>query len=239
MFMAEVYWDLEWLLQQQGFDYTYDKRLYDRLHSGDAAGVRAHLQANLDFQRKSVRFLENHDEPRAATAFSWPIHQAAAMIAFFVPGLRFLHEGQSDACRIRLSMHLGRRPVEVDDATTQVFYRRLTACLTRDEVRDGQWQLLDCRSAWEGNPTARQFIAFSWTGPGEKRLLVAINYGPTQGQCFVALGRPDLGGKQILFADLMSAASYQRNGNDLVAHGLYLDLPAWGYHAFLVELQKM
>ena len=28
-FMAEVYWDLEWTLQQQGFDYTYDKRLYD------------------------------------------------------------------------------------------------------------------------------------------------------------------------------------------------------------------
>ena len=33
-FMAEVYWDLEWTLQQQGFDYTYDKRLYDRLEHG-------------------------------------------------------------------------------------------------------------------------------------------------------------------------------------------------------------
>ena len=31
LFMAEVYWDLEWELQQQGFNYTYDKRLYDRL----------------------------------------------------------------------------------------------------------------------------------------------------------------------------------------------------------------
>jgi hypothetical protein len=29
--MAEVYWDMEWTLQQQGFDYCYDKRLYDRL----------------------------------------------------------------------------------------------------------------------------------------------------------------------------------------------------------------
>ena len=29
--MAEVYWDLEWALQHQGFDFTYDKRLYDRL----------------------------------------------------------------------------------------------------------------------------------------------------------------------------------------------------------------
>ena len=34
--MAEAYWDLEWALQQQGFDYCYDKRLYDRLVTGDA-----------------------------------------------------------------------------------------------------------------------------------------------------------------------------------------------------------
>ena len=30
-FVAEVYWDMEWELQQAGFDFTYDKRLYDRL----------------------------------------------------------------------------------------------------------------------------------------------------------------------------------------------------------------
>ena len=66
-FMAEVYWDLEWTLQQQGFDYTYDKRLYDRLREGHARPVREHLQAELDYQTKLARFLENHDEPRAAT----------------------------------------------------------------------------------------------------------------------------------------------------------------------------
>ena len=31
LMLAEVYWDLEFNLQQQGFDYTYDKRLYDRI----------------------------------------------------------------------------------------------------------------------------------------------------------------------------------------------------------------
>ena len=31
VFMAEVYWDMEAELQQQGFAFTYDKRLYDRL----------------------------------------------------------------------------------------------------------------------------------------------------------------------------------------------------------------
>jgi Alpha amylase, catalytic domain len=234
-FMAEVYWDLEWTLQQQGFDYTYDKRLYDRLHAGDATGARAHLRADLEFQRKLVRFLENHDEPRAAAAFPWPTHQAAAMITFFVPGLRLLHEGQCEARRVRLSMHLGRRPVETADPATQAFYVRLLGCLSREEVRAGQWQLLDCRAAWEGNPTAERFIAMGWSGTNGSRLLVTVNYGPTQGQCFVALAWPNLAGKQIHFRDLMSLATYDRDGNELAARGLYLDLPPWGYHAFTVE----
>ncbi len=45
LFLAEVYWDLEWVLQQQGFTYTYDKRLYDRLRGGKAGPVRADLGA--------------------------------------------------------------------------------------------------------------------------------------------------------------------------------------------------
>ena len=68
-FMAEVYWDLEWTLQQQGFDYAYDKRLYDRLREGHARPVREHFHAGLDYQDKLARFLENHDEPRAAATF--------------------------------------------------------------------------------------------------------------------------------------------------------------------------
>ncbi len=68
-FMAEVYWDLEWTMQQQGFDYTYDKRLYDRLREGHARPVREHLHAAPDYQIKLARFLENHDEPRAAATF--------------------------------------------------------------------------------------------------------------------------------------------------------------------------
>ena len=52
-----------------GFDYTYDKRLYDRLRMGQPRPVREHLQAGLDYQNKLARFLENHDEPRAAATF--------------------------------------------------------------------------------------------------------------------------------------------------------------------------
>src|SRR3954469_17665069 len=36
VFLAEAYWDLEYALQQQGFDHCYDKSLYDRLEHGGA-----------------------------------------------------------------------------------------------------------------------------------------------------------------------------------------------------------
>ncbi len=88
VFVAEVYWDLEWTLQQQGFDYTYDKRLYDRLRSGKSRPVREHFGADLEYQRRSVRFLEN----RAAAAFPPDRHRAAAVLAFLCPGLRFFHQ---------------------------------------------------------------------------------------------------------------------------------------------------
>ncbi len=115
LFMAEVYWDMEWELQQAGFDLTYDKRLYDRLVSESAVPVREHLLADPAFQERSVRFLENHDEPRAAATFPPNVHKAAAVVTFFVRGLRFFYEGQLEGRRIHPSMHVGRRPVEAVD----------------------------------------------------------------------------------------------------------------------------
>jgi hypothetical protein len=78
LFIAEAYWDLEWALQRQGFDHCYDKRLYDRLLQGDAGPVREHLLADIGYQRGLVRFLENHDEPRAAAAMPRDRELAAA-----------------------------------------------------------------------------------------------------------------------------------------------------------------
>jgi hypothetical protein len=232
IFMAEVYWDLEWVLMQQGFDYCYDKSLYDRLLSRDAAPVRAHLWADLAYQNRLARFLENHDEPRAAHDFPPPVHQAAAVITFFTPGLRFFHEGQLEGRRVKISMHLDRRPVEPVDPELQEFYRKLLACLKRPEVRDGSWQLLEVRPAWEGNPTWDRFLAFAWEGDSNQRLLITVNYGPTQGQCLVSLPWDDLRGKQVLLQDLMNEARYEWQGDDLCNQGLYVDLPAWGFHVF-------
>ena len=128
-FIAEVYWDLEWTMQQQGFDYAYDKRLYDRLREGHARPVREHFRAGLEYQAKLARFLENHDEPRAASVFLPDAHQAAAVITFFSPGLRFFHQGQFAGQKKRISPHLVRGPEEPVDQRLNNFYERLLRVL--------------------------------------------------------------------------------------------------------------
>jgi hypothetical protein len=232
--MAEVYWDLEWTLQQQGFDYTYDKRLYDRLRDGHARPVRAHFHAGLEYQDKLARFLENHDEPRAAATFTPDMHAAAAVITFLSPGLRFFHQGQFQGRKQRISPHLCRGPDEPLNQELEQFYGMLLAVLSHPAVRQGNWQLLACLPAWDGNWTWECFLAFAWQGPGGERQLVAVNYAANQSQCYVPLPFPDLSGCAVQLKDLMGPASYDRDGTDLVSRGLYLDMPAWNFHVFEV-----
>jgi hypothetical protein len=236
-FMAEVYWDLEWTLQQQGFNYTYDKRLYDRLRDGHARPVREHFHARLDYQDNMARFLENHDEPRAAATFAPGVHEAAAVITFLSPGLRFFHEGQFRGRKKRISPHLCRRPDEPVDADRAKFYDRLLAVLRQPLVRDGGWQLLECAPAWDGNWTWDCFLAFAWQGFGEERLLAAVNYAPNQSQCYVRVPFTDLGNRQLRLQDQLNATAYDRDGNDLQSRGLYVDMLPWQAAVFSLTKQ--
>jgi hypothetical protein len=237
--MAEVYWDLEWQLQQHGFDFTYDKRLYDRLRSGDAAAVRGHLRADPDFQRRSARFLENHDEPRAAATFGdAAVHEAAAVVTFLSTGLRFFHEGQLVGRRVKAPLHLRRRPVEATDPVLASFYDRLLAVLADPVLRDGHWRLLDTVPAWPGNPTDDAYVVAGWSveDSGPLHWLVAVNLsaGQAQARVFLVDLLPDA--LVLTLTDrLHEGVVYERDVADTAAHGLFLDLPAHGYHVFEVS----
>ena len=187
VFMAEVYWDLEWTLQQQGFNYCYDKRLYDRLREGHARPAREHLFAGLDFQDHLTRFLENHDEPRAAATFDTAQHKAAALITFLSPGLRFFHQGEFEGRHLRISPHLVRAPDEPVDSSLVEFYDRLLGILKHPVVRDGQWRLAECRPTWDGDSSNESFIAFAWEKSNGERLLIVVNYSNRQSQTRVRL----------------------------------------------------
>ena len=234
-FMAEVYWEMEWVLQQQGFDYTYDKKLYDRLDEGDAKGIREHFYAEPAYQDKLVRFLENHDESRAATRFSHGKHEAAAVITYLSPGLRFFHQGQFEGKTKRISPHLVRGPLEDVDGKAKKFYNHLLGVLKMPLFRDGRWNLLEAVPAWDGNESWDSFLAFSWEGRDNERAIIAVNYSPNSGQCYIYLPFKDIERHQVQLTDLVGTEVYDRDGSDLLARGLYLDMPGWGYHVFTIK----
>ncbi len=235
-FMAEVYWDMEWTLQHQGFDFTYDKRIYDRLTEGHARPVREHLQADLEYQAKLARFLENHDESRAATAFDPSVHRAAAVITYFIPGLRFFHQGQFEGRTKRLSPHLVRAPLEPADKEIGAFYDHLLVILGKPVVKNGSWQPLFCRPAWDGNGSWDGFVAHCWQGADGERMLIVVNYAPHTGQCYIDLPFAEIQNHTVELNDLLGSDRYVRVGNELLEQGLYLDLQPWAYHIFSLEV---
>ena len=232
--LAEVYWNLEATLLGQGFDYAYDKRLYDLLREGDVRRIRGQLRADGDHQRRLAQFVENHDEPRAAATFAPPaMHEAAAIVTFLVPGLRFFHQGQLEGCRKRISPHLARAADEPVDEGLRRFYDALLSLLREPAFRDGDFALRECAPAWDGNPSSDAFIAWTCDDPVGGRRLVAVNYAPHRSQCYVRLADAAFDGV-VRLRDRMGPARYERDGRELNARGLYLDLPAWGYHVFEV-----
>jgi len=228
LFMAEAYWDLEWELQQQGFDYCYDKRLYDRLEKDTAESVRLHLCAEADFQRKMVRFIENHDEPRAFSAFSPQKAQAAAVTMATIPGAKLFHEGQFEGREIRLPVFLGRRPPEAVDFELQRFYHTLLKTATLDGFRKGDWRLCE-RTGWPDNASYQNIVAWCWRFAGDFALIV-VNLSDSRAQGLVRLPWDELTGRSWQMTDVFTGQFYERNGDEMRNSGLYVDLPLWGFH---------
>jgi glycosidase len=228
LFIAEAYWDLEWELQQQGFDFCYDKRLYDRLERGEAETVRLHLCAELGYQAKLLRFLENHDEPRAAAAFAPEKERAAAVVASTLPGARLFHEGQFEGRKVRLPVFLGRRPEEQANPDLRSFYRKLLKAINRPAFRIGEWRLCE-RTGWPDNSSFKHLVAWSWTKDSEE-YLIAVNLSDRALEARVLLRRPEVGSGKWLLKDELSGDQYERQGDELARSGLYVELKPWGYH---------
>jgi Alpha amylase, catalytic domain len=231
-FIAEAYWDLEWELQQQGFGFCYDKKLYDRMEHTDAECVRQHLLADLSYQQKMVRFIENHDEPRAAATFSSGKGRAVAVAILTLMGTKLLHEGQFEGRKVRLPVFLGRRPPESFDQDLLAFYDRLLKGTNRDVVRNGEWRLCE-RYGWPDNQSFQNLLTWCWSKEDE-RYLVVINFHQNAAQARVRVPWDELRGKEWRLKDVLSGESYDRSGSEMRGAGLYVDLQPWQCHLFEV-----
>jgi hypothetical protein len=225
-FWAEAYWDLEPVLVAQGFDACYDKRLYDRLvHREPASSIRAHLGADPGYQSHTVRFVENHDEPRLASVLAPPADRAAALVALTLPGVALLHEGQESGRRVRVPVTLGRRPVEQPDPALVAWHQAAREALAGG-LRRGTWTLVEVEG-WPDNRSCDRLVAWTWSG-ADGTHLVAVNLSDTTADGRVRVG--GVNGAPVVLADLLSGERYLRDGATVASDGLYVSLPPWGAH---------
>jgi len=230
LFIAEAYWDLEWRLQQDGFDFTYDKKLYDRILTCGAKDIHEHLHSDPSFGNKCARFLENHDEPRIASKLEWPKQQCACLITFLTPGMLLLHEGQLEGNKVRSNVHLRRRILEPVSLEILTFSEKMLELIKANQLRESIWTWVQPIEAWAGNFTHQDFITFIRQHPKTGLHIFAINYSGHQSQCLFPVSGQALPDGEVVLTDLLSGSTFKRNGSDLTTNGLFVDLPPWGYH---------
>jgi len=143
-FIAEAYWDKETQLHQLGFDLCYEKKLYDGLVGHDLGRVLERLRRDSEALRGSLYFIENHDEPRAASVFGKSDHLAALALMLSIPGSVLIHEGQMEGKHERLPVQR-IRPLtdEPADVALRDSYSQLLKITNDDVFRTGDFALFD------------------------------------------------------------------------------------------------
>ncbi len=232
--IAEAYWDMEWTLQQQGFGFCYDKQLYDRLTGADAPAVRDHLRADLSYQSRLVRFLENHDEPRIASRLGRDAERAAAVAVATLPGATLWHEGQFEGRQVRLPVFLSRRPDERPDLDLANWYHGLLAAVAGYRVRTGTWRLLEV-TGWPDNQSCHNLVAWSWVADPGDRHVVVVNLSGQPAQARIRLDWPDLAGRSWRLTDILSQDVFERDGAELAGAGLFVALGPWRFNLLALQ----
>ncbi len=228
--IAEAYWDLEWVMQQQGFDYTYDKTLTERIRSGYIDAIKGHLQADTEYQQKSVRFLENHDEERTLSIMNCERNKTASAIIATIQGLKLYNDGQLEGRKIKLPVQLGREWAETENKLLKAHYDKLLSITKAEIFKSGKWTLLEPEPGWDGNFTYVNMLSWLWTYKDEHRLVV-INHSETLSKCRIKLsleGFPE----EVEFIDLMNDKTYLRSAEEINSIGLYVELKPFNTHIF-------
>ncbi len=231
IYIAEAYWDTEWTLQQLGFDFVYDKKLYDRMKSGHPHDVYLHLTAGLDYQKKLVRFIENHDELRSIEAFGRSKVEAVATLISTLPGLKLYFHGQMEGKQIRLPVQIRQSRPEPLDPGIEILYAKLLPVVNEDIFHAGTWQLKEVFQ--DIDLTSENLIAYTWKLQESLRLIVTnLSQHPAYGR--ICLQDAVSESQDYAFTDQLSRQSFVQSGKLLAHPGLAVKLS--GYQAQIYEI---
>ncbi|MFH0924872.1 MAG: alpha-amylase family glycosyl hydrolase [bacterium] len=225
--IAEAYWDTESKLQQLGFNYTYDKKFYDRLISSPPLEVKLQLTASLDYQKRLIRFLENHDESRSTEVFSRNKLRATIILLSTLPGMKLYYNSQLEGKKIKVPVQLIRVNHEEPDQEITVFYKKILS-LTKGEIfQIGEWELNEISPIHDNS--AQNLIAFSWRLDSQiKFIVINLDKGLSQGR--ISLKNYLAYNKDYTLYDELNMQKYLRNGKEMCELGLHVILEGYGAH---------
>lgn len=248
-FMAETYWSMEGYLQQLGFDYTYNKPLYEAVCSafqtGNAEGFLNFIRMlGNDFLNRGVHFIENHDEERAMNALGLERQRTAATVIATLPGVALIHQGQMEGKRERLPVQrvvpVHQEPIHV---TLRSFYEGLLKKTSGKLFREGRLNVLYSNNG--------SLITYARLHESQKAIVIINSSNQLQrGTITLMPGlhlKPEAAYElRDLFYDLKAPEvrqkstvmpTYHYNASHLINQGLYVELGPYDAHVFLVEAQ--
>lgn len=235
VFLAEVYWGLEWKLQQMGFDYTYDKVIYDRLKTMGADEIRGHLRAERLYQKRSARFIDNHDENPSVSSMGKNKAMAAAVIISTIRGLRFYNDMQLKGSAIRVPLQFTQFDSDsLRNVEMEKFYERLLLTVDHPAFHGGEWNLCEPLPMNPEDKSYRNFIAFTWIQRRTMKI-VAVNYSQETSSCLLKVSVKAKGDSAVLFEEISDR--FFSFKVEKLESGLPLEnVPPYGFFIFDCEL---
>lgn len=237
--LAEAYWGTEQQLLDLGFDFVYDKEMYDAVRDAKVGDVRARLSAPVAYQSHLARFLENHDEQRAAVVFAGRLAAVGTLMGT-LPGMRFYFAGELEGLKIHLPIplrmaapELHRVLLEAADPAAVEFFGKILCATNQDVFHHGTWALLPVTP--EGDATAEKLIVYEWRSEAAWKIIVVnLSMGPAQGR--VHLGDRVARDKEYALTDQLDGVRYPRHGEELSGLGLFVRRDAFQAHVFDVTV---
>ncbi|MCK6577586.1 MAG: alpha-amylase [Anaerolineae bacterium] len=236
VFIAEAYWGKEYDLILQGFDFAYDKVLYDRLYEGDVQKLRLHLLADTRYQRRMIRFIENHDERRAFDGLGARRSVPVATLICTLPGGVLLHDGQLTGRLIKLPVQIKRQPDEVEHRDLEGYYMRLLKEIQSPIYQRGEWRLFDIHPLSYNDITHWNLLAYGWRDDDQGCRLIVVNLTQHGSSGRIDLSAWEwLNGREWRLYDVTNGAEYLRQGGTMTSEGLVTILEPYESHVFRFE----
>ena len=233
--LAEAYWGTEQRLFELGFDFAYDKTLYDAVRDANPQQVRDRLNSLPQYQNNFARFMENHDEARRAVIFPNDRLVADGTLLGTLPGMRFYHQGEIEGRTIHLPITLRLAAEEPINPFSAAFFGKILEITKQDVFHQGKWNLLEV--AAEGDNSSGSLIVYEWRSEKNWKV-IAVNLSSNAAQGRVRWPHNTFPASHYVFQDQLNDVTYNREGQELRDPGLFVRRDPFQAHLFDVSAAK-